>query len=253
MDKTFSGQWQPEVKIDDVQDADTFFQISAEGWGFGLHKRYGCVPKVGDRVQLYNTHQFSRLLGIKINGEVLFQHSDEAAEALAAEEREKIDTKKKAEYEAKKAEYEAAYQALPAAFRVRIDRLRSKNPNFNWEYLPYELFVSTEAHKITKHFKTREQLTEFAKLEIPQQKLAIPELEYEEHSGNTFGEALQQASIFTYDPAYLKFYHGALVGLVGCDGYGCHPLTNWEKAEFEALCQAHEKEEGSDDKSQPRA
>ncbi len=60
---------------------------------------------------------------------------------------------------------------------------------------------------------------------LPKQKERVPDLAYDEHSGNTFGVACKLAHCYAAEPDLVPKMHGALCPLVGCESYGCWSTT----------------------------
>lgn len=108
--------------------------------------------------------------------------------------------------------------ALPEVFRARIQKFRKTNKDFRWKFEGYELFTCEEAIKIAAHCKTLDKVKAFHELPWEeQQKAGISD----QHSGNTFGMSCRLAMWFLTQPENVTKEHGALVGLVGCENYGC--------------------------------
>lgn len=232
--ETFSGEWQEPQIIEEVRVGDDYYDVRTKGAGFGLLRSYGVEPKAGDTVEL-NTVGFSEIRGVRINGKDVFLKSDQQAEAEHEEWRKKRELEQKEAFERDREKLDAQYDALPEAIKARITRLRTKKDSFRWEMEPYELFLSTEAAKIAAALKTADAVVDFAKADTDRQKELVPGLDYGEHSGNTFGFACKIAHMFLLKPGAVKFMHGAFAPIAGCDGVGCHPLTEAEEAEVAAL------------------
>lgn len=231
---TYSGKWQGENEVTDVQSDERGYSVSSGGMGFFFAKHWGVEPKVGDKVEL-NTVGFSEIRGVRINGQQIYLKTDAEAEAEHEEWKKEREREQRAEFERDREKLDAQYEALPEAIRARITRLRTKKDTFRWEMEPYELFLSTEAAKIAAALKTPDEVVDFAKADIERQRELVPSLDYQEHSGNTFGFACKIAHMFLLKPGAVKFMHGAFAPIAGCDGVGCHPLTEAEEAEVAAL------------------
>jgi len=191
----------------------------------------GIEPKVGDVARYYGEGIGRPIRGLEINGHVVFYRT-EAQECIEQElRRVRREQELREEYAQKKDDYAARIAQLPAPFQARLARLASKRDNFGWEFLPYDLFVCEQAVAFAQALGTREAITAFRKADGKTQQQLVPALS-DQHSGNTFGYACYLAGIYLDKPEALKFTHGALVGLVGCEGYGCHPLTPDEEQEI---------------------
>jgi len=89
------------------------------------------------------------------------------------------------------------------------------------------MFVCTEAMKIAEALsENATSIRIFAGLsyakQIRQVKLS------DDHSGNTFGMAVQLAWLYSTDPENVVKLYGALAPLVGSEEYGCVPRLEGE-------------------------
>lgn len=243
----FSGSWWEKGTIEKVDtDKDGDHLISAGVGCFCLSGKHGVTPKVGDTVELYGDGFGRPIEGVRINGQTVFQNSDEQIEINRKEWIRKNQEEKQRKFDENKAELDKSYEALPPEFRARIDRFRAKNAGFRVNMEGYEMFVCGEAVKMAQALKTVEELKAFHDMSVDDQKLKVPGLDYSNHSGNTFGAACMLAKAYLEVPKLVKYMHGALAPLTGCEEYGCHPLTVEEKAEIEVLSKEYnlpEKEE----------
>jgi hypothetical protein len=201
---------------------------------------------------------YGRGLGYSIRGVVIDDvvwRYETAEEAALSHEREQVKRHqaKRDEFEATgRAVLDAKYAALPALFQQRLDRFRANNPEFRWEYEPYEMFCCEEAVKLAAHLGTVGEAKRYAALassetystdtprwnaEWEEQK-AIDRaagLATHEHSGNTHGMTAILARLYLEQPDLVPKMHGALTPLVGCEAYGCdHPDAANEGAESTA-------------------
>jgi hypothetical protein len=96
------------------------------------------------------------------------------------------------------------------------------------------MFCCEEAVRIGNAFPDSASVREFVGLSCEEQKEILPDLQYEEHSGNTFGSACMLAVLYMDHPDWVWRGHGALCPLVGCGDYGCYASR---KEEEDDTCQ----------------
>ena len=216
---------------------------SPSGTGFSLSKKYGVVPRVGDQITLY-TEGLSLIRGVDINGEEVFFKSSVELENDTIERHERYVQDRKDDFVVNVERYDLEFDALPESFQARISSFRTNNPDFRWEFEPYELFCCTEAVKIANHLVDAYELTYPTDnqriLDLVKKFSDLPHDEQidrawliDEHSGNTIGCAITLARSHLFDQFVVRnqpksslvfLHHGALVPLVGCENYGCiHP------------------------------
>ena len=201
------------------------------------------LPEVGDKLRL-----FGRGLGYVVRGIGLMDPSvrpwklaglyryetaeeEEAAHLASVEESNK---KKQAEWAEKAGETARRVADMPEPFRARFEFFM-RRPEWGWNFGSYELFCCEEAIKIAKVLEGRNAIAAFAALSVARQKEAVPDLAYEEHSGNTFGAACKLAHCYVEKPELIPKMHGALCPLVGCETYGCwSTVASKEKSEEKA-------------------
>lgn len=249
-----------EYVLDSVQRQEGGYAIGCGGFGFWVADSYddqpphGVTPRVGDTIRFYGKGFGHAVRGVQIRHrssiKPVFYRSPEEDEARHAAQVEKRVAEQKAEFAANVLTLNAKYDALPAEFQKRLDRFRANNPDFRWEYEPYELFCCEEAVKIAGAVgqwdqdrmtnevlalpagsKERESLLKssaplspvsvFRALPFKRQKEVAGISD--EHSGNTFGTACRLARLFLEKPELVQQEHGALCPLAGCQDYGCVP------------------------------
>lgn len=210
-----------EVTLASVRKSGNGYELKrADGWMMYIDDP-GFEPKAGQTARYYGKGIGYPVRGVVIGGKVAFyrtadeerrKHEDEIAVSV----REKQSKAKR-----ERAKNDKRIADLPDVFQRRIARFRAGNPDFEWDFQPYELFTCEEAVKIAKAFRTRpEDLPDFHKLTYTQQKLIVPGLS-NDHSGNTFGCAVLLARWYLLNPEMVVKEHGAMVPLVGCKAYGC--------------------------------
>lgn len=213
-----------ESVIDRVEEHPDGYTLHHGGWCIGCPRVSGVdlVPKPGMTLRCYGSGIGYPVRGIVIDG-VVFRYKTAAQEKTdfkAAQK--KRDREKQEKYAQDRPKLEARVAALPEAIRARFDKFASANPDFWPEYGEYELFTCEEAVKIAAAFKgDGPGLEEWVRMkDYKAQAARVPALS-DGHSGNTFGMACRLAYRLVTDPAMAAKEHGALVGLVGCDAYGC--------------------------------
>jgi hypothetical protein len=195
------------------------------------------LPVPGDVLRLYGKGLGYPVRGIGLveDGRIvgLYRYRTES-EDKAEHAREVAESKKRkrAEWETNKDATAATIRALPEPFQKRVEFFMRQS-EWGPEFGPYEIFCCTEAVKIADALKTADAVRVFARQDAAEQKLAVPDLDYQEHSGNTFGSACQLALVYVSTPLLLPRFHGALCPLVGCEDYGCWSATAEARAERE--------------------
>lgn len=107
--------------------------------------------------------------------------------------------------------------ALPAPLRERLERfIEIGGIEYRANSEAYELFVCEEAFKLIVAFTSPEDVQQFYKAPLEQQRETLPNLS-DGHSGNTFGAACKLAYLYLdgKHDAIAKVDHGALAPLTG--------------------------------------
>ena len=222
-----------EMIITKVTEHENGWSIRTDqGTGFGLDKKYGVEPKVGQTVTIECVGG-SLVRGIVLDGQRVFYKTDEDLDAEHEEMLRKMRIKKEAKLPGDLEQYEA----LPEPWRGRVAAFRERGGH-EWDlnYLGYEVFCCQEAAKIAARFDTVEDIKTFWDAPYKEQQEMLPDIS-REHSGNSFGAACHLAQTFKANPAYLAVDHGALHGLVGCEEYRCFASLpeDVKQAELERL------------------
>lgn len=90
-----TDNYQETRTITNVREIEDWFEISQDGMCCGLKKKYGVIPKVGDRLTVHTKcGTFWTIRGMDLNGNRIFWKTDEELEQarlerLANNEREK--------------------------------------------------------------------------------------------------------------------------------------------------------------------
>jgi len=205
-------------KVERYKDAWVIHTDDSSSFNMG---DYGREPKPGDVVTLYYVNgRWTMFRGMDLNGVPLYFKTDAEVET----ERQASIVKHKAEQRQRfidsKDELDAHYDALPDVFKQRIDKFRTGNPDFRWEYEAYEMFTCTQAVLIAEALKDEQSIVAFPDLPWEKQLAAVPGLS-DGHSGNTFGAAVLLARLYVTNQEFVVKMHGAMVPLVGCEEYGC--------------------------------
>lgn len=210
-----------EVLIEGVErDGDGWAVEQNGGWTIWV-KDVGIEPRVGGAIRLYGRGIGYEVRGILIDGQPVRYETDAAMRARHEQERIERDRQKREDFDREgRAKQDVIYDALPRVFQTRIDRFRRHNPNFRWDYEPYELFCCQQAVLIANTFGTPERIAAWADLPWDEQKRQLPGLD-DGHSGNTFACAVGLAKFYTSETPQRVFEAmGALVPLVGSEAYG---------------------------------
>ena len=222
---TDDDQFEDSV-IEEVTREGEYWALRADsGWSFSFEASHApeFVPQVGHAMRQYGG--LGRpVRGLVIDGQTIYYRSP--AEETSRHRKWVADEKAKRlrEFEESgRAKLDAQYDALPLIFQARIDKFRRNNPEFRVEYEGYEMFCCEEAVKLATALPSEDEVRAFAALDYAQQKLTVPTLAYDEHSGNTFGAAVMLARLYLAQPQSVEQMHGALAPLVGSKEYGCIP------------------------------
>lgn len=155
------------------------------------------APKPGDRLRVYGRGLGSEVEGLALNGRVIFWHSERQLKARRAAWLARYEIEKQERFERERASLDARYDALPAPFKVRLDRFRAEDPRFRVDAEGYESFILQQAALLFEHFRTEEAISAWARLgsaeggyDLEEQMRQAPEGWDDGHSGNTHGCAI---------------------------------------------------------------
>lgn len=252
----------PEALLDFEYQEHVLEGVEADASGYtlkfddsmclGCPKVEGIIPKPGDTVRLWGRGFGYTVRGIAINGQIVRYETATEEKARHAREQAERDQQKRDEFAAKRQEYDAQYAALPAVFQRRLDRFRAGNPDFRWDFEPYEMMVCVDAVAVAEAMRSLEtgrklraagiktkddganwpdtpegRLQAFSAINsdvngyrYAVEREIVPALS-DGHSGNSHGMMLRLAWWYLTKPENVAREHGALVPLVGCDSYGC--------------------------------
>ena len=230
------SDWQSDTEYEDhvltdVTSERTGYVIKHGAWSLFIDDP-GFKPKVGETARYFGRGIGSTVRGVVINGRVAFYLTVAEQEAKHRAYMKQLHGDRRAEFEKNREKMDAQVAALPAVFQRRIERFRANNPEFRWEFEPYELSCCCDAVKIadalrptlTATWTARDAITAFNAKSWEDQIAFVPGL-YDGHSGNSFGMACRLALHYLIDPEKVYREHGALAVLVGCEEYGCPPVT----------------------------
>lgn len=197
--------------------------VHFDGWTFWIRKDSPIVPAVGMHLRQYGKSGYA-VRGCFLDGVRLFYRTAEE-ERLRHEQWERDQKREKREaFERDREKIDARYDALPECFRRRLDKFRTNNPEFRYEYEGYELFCCEQAVEIAKALKSEDAVRAFYNKPWEEQRALVPTLN-DGHSGNTFGCACSLAIDYLTDESRVVKRHGALAPLVGSEEYGCVPAS----------------------------
>lgn len=215
-----------DTRIAAVSDGSDYWEIKrADGWEFGIAKKYGVEPRVGDCARFYGDGIGSPVRGVDLNGvEVYYETAAEYQARTGAEWAERKAEQKRRYFAEEAEKSRARIERLPTPFVQRLNGFWQRNPEF-WEHEGYELFVCEQAVLIADTLKTTEAVHAFhQRTDWAAQVADVPGLD-DGHSGNTFGAACQFAQFYLERPEIIPELHGALCPLVGCTSYGCWAVS----------------------------
>lgn len=203
--------------------------IALKGWAsFCVPADSPVVPVPGMVARLYGRGFGYVVRGLFLDGERVFYLTEAEQAAKHRREAEERDRERRYDFEKNRIDLDRRYRVLPEVFRRRLDRFRANNPDFRWEYEPYELFVCEQAVVIAAALDANDRdatvaaFDAFRDMGWEEQKARVPGLD-DDHSGNTFGCACLLAWLYLTDPESVVKIHGALAPLVGSVEYGCVP------------------------------
>lgn len=239
-------QFQDHLVKEAREEGDSRFTVAEfdDNGCIGIENELGARPFVaGDTLRLFGRGfgYVVRGIGLVENGELtaLYRYRTEEEEvAHHKKEVEETHNRKKKEWEANKEKTALEIKAMPEPFQKRIEFFM-RNPDWGWENGPYEIFCCKEAIKIIAVLKTPEEAQAFHKLDWEEQRKVVPDLDYNNHSGNTFGASVNLAHVYLTFPEDLYKFHGALCPLMGCKEYGCWASTEEAQKSRESREEAH--------------
>lgn len=189
------------------------------GWSVIYADRIGCgvrdvgiVPKIGDHLRVYGD------MGYQFHGRLLWYRTIAEAETERQRQIEETNDGYRARFEKQREQLDADYESLPPTLRLRIDGMRSRNPDFRWKYESYEMFVSTQAALLAEW--ARMQPDPVAAVEQFNDAACKDQYEMVDgwsdgHSGNTYGTAVYLARELLTHPERAGLAAAAISPLVG--------------------------------------
>ncbi len=178
------------------------------------------LPRKGQTARFYGRGFGHNVRGVVVKDVVYYYRTAEEEEQERQDRKIKDAATKKKEWEDALEENTARIDAMPASFQKRV-HFFLRTPGWGPTFGKYELFVCSEAIKIAAACTTPEDVNAFYSDSARQDGVID-----KEHSGNTFGAACSLAARYLHDDSTLWQAHGALCGLVGCEGYGCFANTD---------------------------
>ena len=212
------------AKVAEVKQGDGGFELKRQdGWALFVQNPNNLpLPNVGDSVRFYGHGIGSTVRGVVCGENIYYYRTEEEDAEEHRRTIENMNLTKQRDFETNKPKWDEDLAALPEPFRARIERFMSRDSDWGWKFGPYEMFCCKEATKILNTVTDKDVLAGFGKLDIEKQKQLIPDLDYENHSGNTFGASVFLARVYLEDEDLVPKAHGALCPLVGCQDYGCY-------------------------------
>lgn len=209
------------------QSGDGWEVQQEEGWSL-WYTNNGIEPEVGDTVRYYGRGFGYVVRGIVIEGKGVVRYESKSELAARHEvERATAEQEKQDSLGTERPDRDLRIRELPRGLRLRIEGFQGAKENWRRDYEPYELFVCEQAAAFAAAFWDGEnsvlQLNDWSALPFKKQQEAMPILS-DQHSGNTFGMAVQLARLVLLEDDDLVIQaHGAMCPLVGCEDYGCVP------------------------------
>jgi len=207
------------TQVEKVDCTKTGWTITcSDKWMLHVSVKHGVTPIVGQVARFYG--QIGNVVrGLYLDHQKVFYYTIAQQERKDKAWLKSNERKQKLKFSKNRLSLNQQYDSLPDVFKRRIDRFRSNNPDFRWKYESYEMFTCKEAIKIANALDDSFDPAEFYKLSFKEQNKLVPDLS-DEHSGNTFGMALQLAYLYKTNPEGVAQIHGALAPLVGSKEYG---------------------------------
>jgi len=182
-----------EYALINAKDSKDGWDLETDsGWHLFVNKIDNHVPKPGHVVRFYGKGIGFAVRGIDIDNVNYYYLTPDQSEAGHKKWCENLDKERRESYAKNKDKYKEEYEALPKAFKERMDRLIEESPDKRHEWEPYEIYILTESVKILNALKTPEAIESFHNENFYTQKTLVPDLD-EGHSGNTFGCATRFA------------------------------------------------------------
>jgi hypothetical protein len=143
-----------EGEITEVGENGSFVEFkSPHGgtYGFGGLPE-GTEASVGDTIRVYGGFG-SVVVGVDVNGVEVFYRTPPEVTQHRALESVKMRERKERDFETERPKLDAIYDALPDAFKRRIDKYRANNPNFRRDYEGYEIMCCRDAVIVAEHYR----------------------------------------------------------------------------------------------------
>lgn len=212
-----------ENTVEKVQPSTRGWEVSFDdGWCLVVtSKRCQVEPKVGETILCFGRGVGYEVRGVVIGGRVYSYQTREEHEQGWRQKVDKDAQEKQKRAEEERPERDRRIEALPQPLQERLRRFLQTKEEFAADFEPYELFVCEQAALIANKLGDPKAIREFSQAKTAEQKEMIPDLDFEEHSGNTFGCACRIAWLLVEHPDLVVKEHGALCPLVGCENYGC--------------------------------
>jgi hypothetical protein len=200
------------------------------------------APKVGDTIYLFGRGLGSTVRGVATDEHIYYYRTAEEDVEHGRKQVQEMRDQKKKDFEDNIVKFMEDIAKLPRVFRERFQWFM-RNPDWCWDFGPYELHVCKTACEIMGHVLNElgEDSELNAKNELIQKTKDLPWEEQlallpsiEGASGNSAGMAFRLAALYFYDPELIPKAHGALCPMVGCKSYGCWASVVAQDGEEEA-------------------
>ena len=224
-DDQFQDKYLKEVK----EDKDGYTFTFDNGWSWGIDKKSGIVPKVGDQTRCYGKGIGYTIRGFFVNGKKVFYRTEKQEEQRHKDWYDEERKKKEQKFIDEKEDRDRRIKLLSDSMQKRLQGFFERNKDFRIEYEPYELFCLEQAVVIARTLRMKGEIDNFSSQEFEVQIKMVPGIS-DQHSGNTFGFSCLMAKILlSGNDEYIIKNHGAMCHLVGCEEYGCWSTTQKNK------------------------
>lgn len=209
-------------KIVEVESLDggwsiTYDDVEANARGQVSVPLYPSSPAKGQVIKMYPHDVSATLRGVVIDGVTVYYRTEEESVAWLAEQIAADEAVRQQNFLETRDVYAKRVAALPEPLQARFAYFSHANPDFDWKYGNYELFVCEEAVKIAVAFPSAEAIRVFAKDPFGNgAKIMLSS----DHSAHTFQMAAFIARTLVDAPSELLDVPGALATIVGSAEYG---------------------------------
>lgn len=222
------SRWKSDTQFQDVKITEVVRETKGwaiqrdDGWNFYVPENSPIAPAVGMSARFFGKGIGYTVRGLVINGQEVFYRSEQEQCDNDRRDAERREQEQKYDFEKNRADMDRRYRALPEVFQRRLDKFRTNNPDFRWQFESYEMFCCEQAVVIATGLKTPDAISGWYRKPFEEQRAIVPALS-DGHSGNTMGCAVALAIQYVNMPENVVRLHGAMAVIVGSEEYGCVP------------------------------